>query len=70
MTTKKVTSKNTNKKKQHYRRGTFKLAECISMMDVLENKPENVGLLLYVADRAMEVREREIARCERITKSQ
>lgn len=60
---KKVTSKNTNKRK-HYRKSTFKLAECVSMMDLLEADAEHVGLFFYVADKVMEVREHEIARCE------
>ncbi len=62
---KKVTSKNTNKRKQHYRKSTFKLAECVSMMDLLEADAEHVGLFFYVADKVMEVREHEIAHCER-----
>lgn len=66
MTMKKVTSKNT--KKQRYRKNTFKFAECISMMDLLEADVDHVGLFFFVADKMMEVREREIARCEHNSK--
>ena len=55
-----VTSKKPNNKKKHYRKHTFKLAECVSMVDVLEPTAEHVGLLMYVADKVMGVREREI----------
>lgn len=65
MTMKKVTSKNTKKR---YRKNTFKFAECISMMDLLEADVDHVGLFFFVADKMMEVREREIARCERNSK--
>lgn len=58
----KVTSK---KPKRHFKRDTFKFAECVSMMDLLEADAEHVGLFFYVADKVMEVREHEIARCER-----
>lgn len=61
---KKVTSKNTSKRKQHYRKNTFKLAECVSMMNLLEADVDHVGLFFYVADKVMEVREHEIARCQ------
>lgn len=61
---KKVTSKNqNNKKKQRYRKHTFKFAECVSSMDVLEANAEHVGFLFYIADKVMGVREHEITHC-------
>ena len=54
-----VTSKKPNNNKKHYRKHTFKLAECVSMVDVLEPTAEHVGLLMFVADKIMGVRERD-----------
>ena len=34
------------------------------MMDLLEADVDHVGLFFYVADKVMEVREHEIARCQ------
>lgn len=62
---KKVTSKTQDKEKQRqYKKDTFKFAECISMMDIMETKGRNLGFFFYMVDKVMEVREREIARCK------
>ena len=68
---KKVTSKKTttNNKKKHFRKHTFKFAECVSMLDVLEPTAEHVGLLMYVSDKIMGVREREITSCKHYSNS-
>lgn len=55
-------NKKVNKKKKQPK-NTFKLAECVSMVDVMEANKESVGFLFYFTDKMMEVREREIARC-------
>ncbi len=71
MRMKKVTSKKitTNNKKKPFRKHTFKFAECVSMLDVLESTAEHVGLLMYVADKIMGVREREITSCKHYSNS-
>lgn len=64
---KKVTSKKQiveKKPRRQYKKGTFKFAECISMMDIMETKGHNLGFFFYMVDKVMEVREREIARCK------
>lgn len=64
MTMKKVTSKNqTNKKKQRYRKHTFKFAECVSLVDIMEKDVDHVALFFHVVDKLMGVREHEIAGC-------
>ena len=39
------------------------------MLDVLEPTAEHVGLLMYVADKIMGVREREITSCKHYSNS-
>lgn len=53
-----ISNQKPNNKKKHYRKHTFKLAECVSMVDVLKPTAEHVGLLMYVTDKLMGVRER------------
>lgn len=58
-----MTSKKKQQSNKRKPRNTFKLAECVSMVDVMEANKESVGFLFYFTDKMMEVREHEIARC-------
>lgn len=57
------TSKSKQPNKKRTPKTTFKLAECVSMVDVMKADADSVGFLFYFTDKLMEVREREIARC-------
>ena len=59
---KKVTSKNPNNKKKHYRKHTFKFAECVSLVDIMEKDVDHVALFFHFVDKLMGVRESEITR--------
>lgn len=56
------TEKQKQKKTGRKRKDTFKLADCVSMLDVMDTTPEHLGLFLYVTDRCSEVRANETAR--------
>lgn len=56
------TEKQKQKKNIRKRRGTFKLADCVSMLDVMDTTPEHLGLFLFVTNICSEVRANETAR--------
>ena len=68
---KKVTSKKTttNNKKKHFRKHTFKFAECVSLVDIMEKDTDHVALFFLFVDKLMEVREREITSCKHYSNS-
>lgn len=52
--------KNPNNKKKHYRKHTFKFAECVSLVDIMEKDVDHVALFFHFVDKLMGVRESEI----------
>lgn len=59
------TEKQKQKNGGRKRKSTFKLADCVSMMDVVDTTPEHLGLFMYVVDKCTEVRSNETARFKR-----
>lgn len=68
---KRVTSKKTttNNKKKHFRKHTFKFAECVSLVDIMEKDVDHIALFFLFVDKLMGVREREITSCKHYSNS-